>query len=94
MFCFLMDPAAVEKMLLYSDPHGFQKLKQNSTHTALVYFESEKRIHSCHYRVIPKASLKKKKKNSKSAVHAKKQTKKEKIVRDNSVRAINSLFKN
>lgn len=62
MFCFLMDPAAVEKMLLYSDPHGFQKLKQSSTHTALVYFESEKRIHSCHYRVIPKASLKKKKK--------------------------------
>lgn len=34
MFCFLMDPAAVEKMLLYSDPLGFQKLKQNATNAA------------------------------------------------------------
>lgn len=34
MFCFLMDPAAVRKMLMYSDPHGFQKLKQNTTNAA------------------------------------------------------------
>lgn len=87
----LMDPAAVEKILLYSEPHGFQKLKQNSTNTAQCILKVTKgsilAITASYRKPVSK-------KISKSAVHAKIQTKKVKIVRDSSVRAINSLVKN
>lgn len=33
-----MNPAAVVKLFLYSDPHGFQKLKQNATNAAQCIF--------------------------------------------------------
>jgi len=35
-----MKPAAVVKTLLYSDPHGFQKLKHNATYAAQCIFNT------------------------------------------------------
>lgn len=63
MLCFRMNPAAVVTMSLYSDPHGFQKLKQNATNAAQYIFNVIKgsvlTIAASHHKLTSKKNQKK-----------------------------------
>lgn len=63
MLCFRMNPAAVVTMLQYSDPHGFQKLKQNTTNAAQYIFNVIKgsvlTIAALHHKLTSKKKIRK-----------------------------------
>lgn len=90
MLRFHINPAAVVKMLLYSDPDGFQRLKQNATNDVLCIFKTIKGSIPTITASNQKLTSKKKTKTE-AAEHAKKQVI---IPRINSVTAIISPYRN